>query len=432
MLQTNEVLEKAKPILYQLYGTNEKVQQFQKERYERVLNKFKNTFSNEDVHLFSTPGRTEISGNHTDHNQGSVLAASIDLDTIAAVSKNDNFEVMLSSEQFSSSFKVSLNNLNPQKEEEGTTEALIRGIAARFKELGYNIGGFYAYSTSNVLVGSGLSSSASVEVLIGTIFNSLYNQGKISPIEIAKIAQYSENIFFGKPCGLMDQLACSMGGIISIDFSDSNSPEIKKINFDFSKQGYDLVIVNSGENHADLTDDYAAVPEEMKSVASLLGGTVLRDISKEKLIANVSLARKALGDRAVLRAIHFFDEQERVENQVFALLDDRFDEFLNLVNQSGNSSQSWLQNIFSVKDVKSQGLNLALALTKSFFKEQNQTDKSAARVHGGGFAGTIQIFIKKELTKKYKELMEAIYGTGSVQVLTIRDYGSIDITQLIN
>ncbi len=432
MEQINEILEKAKPILSELYGTNNEVQQFQQERYTRILNKFKNTFSDGDVHLFSTPGRTEISGNHTDHNHGSVLAASIDLDTIAVASINDEMKVLFCSEQFSETFEVSLENLRPIKEEEGTTEALIRGIVARFKELGYKIGGFNAYSTSNVLIGSGLSSSASVEVLIGTIFNSLYNDGKISPTEIAQIAQYSENVFFGKPCGLMDQLACSLGGIISIDFKETNTPEIKKLNFDFNEQGYDLVIVNSGENHADLTDEYAAVPGEMKSVAKFLGGNVLRDISKEKLIENINAVRKKLGDRAVLRTIHFFDEQERVENQVYALMDNRFADFLELVNQSGNSSQRWLQNVFSVKDVSSQGLTLALALTKLFIKDEAGEIKCATRVHGGGFAGTIETFIKKELTENYKELMESVYGKGSVQVLTIRDYGSINISKLIN
>ena len=430
MKQINEILEKAKPILSELYGADNKAQQFQQERYTRILNKFNNTFSDGEVHLFSTPGRTEISGNHTDHNHGSVLAASINLDTIAVSSKNEEMKVLFCSEQFSKTFEISLENLNPIKEEEGTTEALIRGIAARFKELGYNIGGFNAYSTSNVLIGSGLSSSASVEVLIGTIFNSLFNDGKISQKEIAQIAQYAENVFFGKPCGLMDQLACSIGGIISIDFKDIDVTKIKRINFDFSEYGYDLIIVNSGENHTDLTDDYAAVPAEMKSVANLLGKKALRDVSRETLLKNINDVRNKVGDRAVLRAIHFFEEHERVNNQVSALLDKRFNDFLDLVNQSGNSSLRWLQNIFSVNNVKSQGLTLALALTEMFIKEQTDC-KCASRVHGGGFAGTIQVFMKKELTKNYKELMESVYGKGAVQILTIREFGSIDITKIL-
>lgn len=432
MEQSNDVLEKIKPILSKLYGTDKDVQKLQQERYARILNKYCSIFSEGEVDFFSTPGRTEISGNHTDHNQGNVLAASINLDTIAVASTNDEMKVVFHSEQFSEVFEVSLENLNPTKKEEGTTEALIRGIAARFKELGYNIGGFNAYSTSNVLIGSGLSSSASVEVLIGTIFNSFYNNEEVSTIEIAQIAQYSENVFFGKPCGLMDQLACSIGGIISIDFKNSTKPEVREVNFDFNEQGYDLIIVNSGDNHADLTDEYAAVPGEMKSVAKFLGGNFLRDISKEELIKNINSVRKKLGDRAVLRAIHFFDEQERVKSQVDALLDNRFADFLELVNQSGNSSQRWLQNIFSVKDVSSQGLTLALVLTESFIKSEAKQDKCATRVHGGGFAGTIQTFIKKELTQEYKELMESVFGINSVQVLTIRSYGSINLSRLID
>ena len=350
------------------------------------------------------------------------------MDTNAVASENNDSIIIIYSEGFNEPFEVSLDVLDPVKEEEGSTSALIRGIASRFKELGFTIGGFNAYITSNVLVGSGLSSSASIEVLIGTILNSIYNRNSVSPEMIAIIGQYAENNFFGKPCGLMDQIACSVGGVIAIDFKDPQNPKITKIDFDLSKEGYDLIIVNTGDDHADLTEDYAAIPSEMNSVAKLLGGNVCRDISKDELYKNINDIRKTLGDRAVLRAMHFLDEQVRVEKQIVALKENKFNEFLELVKQSGNSSFKLLQNIFSVNNPSIQGLSLALAITESFLQEKAIYGDNATRVHGGGFAGTIQVFLKKEFSDEYKNLLESVFGDGSVKVLTIRSYGSFDFS----
>lgn len=396
-------------------------------RFERLINQFEQRFDRQPTEFFSSPGRTEIGGNHTDHNHGRVLAASVNLDSIAAASPNDSGFVTIYSQGYDKPFVVDLSDRKPVPEEKGTTNALIRGIAARFAELGYKIGGFDACFASDVLPGSGLSSSASIEVLIGTILNSFSNNNKIKPEEIAIIGQYSENKYFGKPCGLMDQTACAVGGIVTIDFADPTKPIVEKVDFDFEAQNYSLVVVDTGGNHADLTDDYAAVPAEMKAVARQLGKTVCREISMDELLAHAGDLRKSVGDRAFLRAFHFIQENERVVVQVQALRDNDFERFLKLVNESGNSSFRWLQNIYTTKNVSEQGVTVALALTELYL---NRIGAGACRVHGGGFAGTIQVFIPNDAVAGYVELMEPVFGPTSVHVLNIRSIGAVSLVSL--
>ncbi|NOX87942.1 MAG: galactokinase [Calditrichaeota bacterium] len=411
-----------KPIFQRIYGTEQETVQRQLQRYQKLEDEFKNRFGSAPEHWFSTPGRTEIGGNHTDHNHGRVLAAGVNLDAVAAVNPADDNKVVVISEGYEKSFEVDLNDLKVKDSEKGGTNALIRGIAYRLNEMGFRVGGFKAVMTSDVLPGSGLSSSAVVEVLIATIFNYLYNRGKIDPETIAVTGQFAENRYFGKPCGLMDQMACAIGGIITIDFKNPQEPDYKKIDFNFAKQDYRLLVVDTGGNHADLTEDYAAVPAEMKSVARALGKEVCRDITLKELLAAVPELRKKTGDRAILRAYHFIRENQRVIEQVKALTDGDFRGFLKLVRDSGNSSFKWLQNIFTPKQISKQGVSLALALSEDFI---NEIGEGACRVHGGGFAGTIQVFLPSEAVNRYIEQMEPIFGAGSVRVLNIRSEGSL-------
>jgi len=420
---------KIKELFCKLYGKDDGVIQKQIQRYGKILKQYQNYFSSTPVHLFSAPGRTEIGGNHTDHNAGRVLAATINLDSIAAVAETHDNTVTIYSEGYTDPFKVVLDDLEPKKKEEETTTALIRGIAARLKELGYNIGGFNACISSNVMVGSGLSSSASIEVLIGTIMNHLYNESKVSKKEIALIGQYAENNYFNKPCGLMDQLTIAVGGIISIDFRDSENPVVNKVNFDISSQNYSILVVDTGGNHADLTEDYASIPGEMKSVARELRGEVCRDIAYKDLIEKVRQLRPKVGDRAILRALHFLEDNQRVLDQVEALEKGDFDTFLGLVNESGNSSCKWLQNCFTIKDPSEQGITLALALTENYLK--NSGRRGACRVHGGGFAGTIQVFMPDDMREDYIRLIENVFGSGSVMRLNVRPIGAICINSIL-
>ncbi|NLO83330.1 MAG: galactokinase [Clostridiales bacterium] len=422
---------KAGDLLSKLYGSDSQMAEKQITRYIQATVRFCELFPqhiNEEFFIFSTPGRTEIGGNHTDHNAGRVLAAGISLDAIAVVTRSQDSVITVYSEGYPEPFIVGLENLHPVPEEEGTTAALIRGIAGRIKESGYEIGGFNAYITSDVLGGSGLSSSACIEILLGTIMNHLYNEGKIDEILLAKIGQYAENVYFNKPCGLMDQIACAMGGLVAIDFKDFDNPIVKKIDFDFASQNYSLLVVNTGGSHADLTDDYAAVPAEMKSVAKALGKTVCREISMADLLRNIPRLRQEVGDRAILRAMHFLGEDQRVVQQVEALEKGDFNKFLKLVNESGNSSWKRLQNCFTTKNPHEQGVTLTLSLTEDFLKGAG---KGACRVHGGGFAGTILVFMPNELLKEYVELIEKVHGSDCVTVLTIRSYGTLCINTLI-
>lgn len=405
-----------------LYGNDKELISKQIDRYNKLLDQFLSHFETDKLHYFSTPGRTEIGGNHTDHNNGRVLAASINLDSIAAVSKIDGEKVELYSAGYEESFRVDLNQLEVVPEENGTTTSLIRGIASRFKQLGYNIGGFTACITSDVLPGSGLSSSASIEVLIATVFNALYNDNKIEAVILAQIGQYAENTYFGKPSGLMDQMACAVGGIIVIDFKDAVDPQVKKVNFDFDKQDYSLLVVDTGGNHVDLTEDYSSVPGEMKSVAKLFDAEVLREVSMNAYLGKIPEIRKQLGDRAVLRGLHFLQENERVASEVTSLESGDFKSFLKLIEASGNSSFKWLQNIYTTKNVVEQGISLALALTEIYI---NKIGEGACRVHGGGFAGTIQVFLPDNSVAEYIKEMELVFGKDSVQILKIRSHGTV-------
>lgn len=396
---------------------------YQKDRYNKAIEAYKNYFGgiSEDFRLFSAPGRTEVGGNHTDHNHGKVLAASVNLDVIAVVEPLNESKIVLKSEGFEES-SIDLNRLEPKEEEKNTADALIRGVAAGFKKNGYNIGGFKAYTITNVLKGSGLSSSAAFEVLVGNILNSLYNNGGMGEIKIAQIAQYAENEFFGKPSGLMDQMASSVGGFVAIDFKDTKSPLIEKINLDFDAFNHALCIIDTKGSHADLTPDYAAIPEEMKSIAGHFSAQYLRQLCRQDIILNLDILRSEFGDRAVLRSLHFFDENERVDKLVHALKTKDFDAFLDSIKKSGNSSYKYLQNVFSVNDVKNQALGIGLNVAEGVLGR-----KGASRVHGGGFAGTIQAFVPLDLLKEFKMSMEKVFGGGSCHVMSIRKVGGCEV-----
>ncbi len=394
---------------------------FQKERYERIAKEFEAQFGEKPTCFFSAPGRTEVGGNHTDHNLGCVLAAGVSLDIIAAVASAEENIITVKSEGFPVD-TINADDTEVYEEQKNTSASLIRGMTAGFKKNGHKVGGFKAYATSNVLKGSGLSSSAAYEVLIGTILNGLYNDGDVSDVEIAQLAQYAENVYFGKPSGLMDQMASSVGGFITIDFGDRDNPIIKSLDFDFAKSGHSLCIVDTKGSHADLTPEYAAIPPEMKSVAHFFGKDVLREISKEEVLSNITEIRSRCGDRAVLRALHFFDDNERVGKEAEALSSGNFDEFLSLITQSGNSSLAYLQNIFAPSAVDQQGLTLALYLAKSVLDGEG-----ACRVHGGGFAGTIQAFVPEHKLEKFKAEMERVFGEGACYVLSIRNCGGTEV-----
>ena len=394
----------------------------QKDRYEKALSEFIKTFEGKDPEaIFSAPGRTEVGGNHTDHQHGEVLAASINKDAIAIVSLRSDDQVNVFADGFGMT-NISLSDLDIREDEKGSTAALIRGVLSGLKNNGYVLGGFDAYITSDVLIGAGLSSSAAFETLIGTIISGLFNSMSIDPVEIAKIGQYAENIYFGKPCGLMDQMACSVGSLVHIDFENPVEPVVEKIDFDFTKAGYVLCITDTKGSHADLTDEYAAVPAEMKKIASLLGHDVLRPVDFEDIIDNIGMLRENAGDRAVLRAIHFVNESLRAQDESEALSDGNLKEFLSLVKQSGDSSFKYLQNVYTNKDVTVQNISLALAVSDTVLGPDE-----VARVHGGGFAGTIQAFVKKENANRYRKYMDKVFGEGSCEILSIRKYGGIRV-----
>ena len=399
---------------------DESVLEYQKGRYVKAIESFEELFGVKDVEIYSAPGRSEIGGNHTDHQCGRVLAASINLDAIAIVAKKES-GIVLKSEGYPM-INVSLADLLPTKEEEGTSAGLIRGVAARLKEEGYEIGGFEAYVTSDVLNGAGMSSSAAFEVLIGNILSGLYNEGKISPVLIAQAGQYAENVFFGKPCGLMDQMASSVGNLIFIDFADVKNPVIKKVNVNFEDFNHSLCIVDTKGSHADLTDEYAAIPEEMKRVAAYFGKEILKQVDKNEFYTNIPEIRKVAGDRAVLRAMHWFEETDRVIDQVNALEEENFEEFKKLIKSSGDSSFKYLQNVYSVKNLSRQEMVVGLALSDVILK-----GKGVSRVHGGGFAGTIQAFVPNDIVDIYKKNMEDIFGEDACHVLKIRKYGGMKV-----
>ena len=394
---------------------------YQKERYIKAIEEFEKLYGEQEVEIYSAPGRSEVGGNHTDHQYGKVLAASINLDAIAIVAKTDDSIIDIKSEGYDR-IQVHLDSLQPRKEEEGRSEALTRGVAARLKEEGYIIGGFQAYATSDVLNGAGMSSSAAYEVLVGNILSGVYNEGKASPILLAQIGQYAENEYFGKPCGLMDQMASSVGGLINIDFEDPKNPKVKQVKVDFEEYGHSLCIVDTKGSHADLTDDYAAIPQEMKQVANFFEEDVLRKVDKNEFYLNLPKIREILGDRAVLRAIHLFEDNKRVDEQVQALEQHDFETFKKLIKASGDSSFKYLQNVYSSHEINNQSVSIGLAISDIILQ-----GKGVSRVHGGGFAGTIQAFVPNDIVDIYKKDIEHVFGEGSCHVLKVRKYGGMKV-----
>ncbi len=395
-----------------------------RERYVKTVDGFYKTFENSNsVRLFSGPGRTEVGGNHTDHQHGCVLAGSVDLDAIGAAAENGSSIVRIKSEGFPMD-EVDLNNLESSEKDYGRSSALIRGMLRYMRDAGYRISGFDAYTSSNVLKGSGLSSSAAFEVLVGNIIRGMFSGGSVTDVDIAIIAQKSENIYFGKPCGLMDQMASSVGGFTAIDFYNPEKPLIEKIDFDLARHGVCLCIVDTGGNHADLTPEYAAIPAECKKVAEFFGKSYLREVTEEEFFANIAKLRPVCGDRAILRAMHFFSDNKTAQLEKIALTNDNFDEFLRLVKFSGDSSFKYLQNVYASSAPAEQGLSLALALA-----EKVLGSKGACRVHGGGFAGTIQAFVPFELKGKFKSVMQSVFGDAAFHELDIRPIGGTEIKE---
>ncbi|WP_026473385.1 galactokinase [Alkaliflexus imshenetskii] len=409
------------PFLRELYGEDSEVLKQQYVDYLNLIGEFQELYPHETAGLFSSPGRTEIGGNHTDHNHGRVLAGAVNLDNIAIAAVNHSNLIQIKSAGYPQ-FSVDLTSLEVNPDEQFTSAALVRGICARLKQLGYQIGGFDACITGRVPKGSGLSSSASFEVLIGAIVSELFNDGKLDAVENAIVGQYAENHYFGKPCGLMDQTACSVGGLISIDFKEPANPVVQKVDFNFIDTGYALVITDTGGSHADLNDEYASLPIEMKSVASQLGSNFLREVSLDDIVTAIPQIREKVGDRALLRSYHFQQDNQRVSEQVKALESDNFDLFLQMVIESGYSSFMYNQNIYPVSNVAEQGLSLGLALSEMVLK-----GRGAWRVHGGGFAGTIQAFVPADLLNKYVTTLEHVFGSGTCHKLFIRSKGTCRI-----
>ena len=418
--------------LKEIYGDDPAIISYQKSRIENAMNAYSELFGEEgDIHLFSAAGRSEIGGNHTDHQRGHVLAASLNIDSIALACAVPENIITVHSEGYDT-YRIDLSDLEPKDEDAGAA-SLIRGVASGFSKKGFKTGGFTAYVTSDVLGGSGLSSSASFESLIGVILSGLYNNDSISAVDIAKIGQYAENRFLKKPCGLMDQMACSVGGFVHIDFekhgdgdpfSDDSYPVIERIDFNPEDYGYSLCITDTKASHADLTDEYAFIPEEMKKVAAYFGKEVLSEVSEEEFMRKIPEIRKITGDRAIVRAIHFFEENKRVKSEAAALCADDFDAFMKNFEASAKSSFEYLQNVFCVKDASEQSMSISLAVSDIIL---STPEKGAARVHGGGFAGTIQTFVKSEYADEYIKAMDALLGDGSSRRYSIRKYGCVRI-----
>ena len=407
-------------ILSRLYCRPKELLEPFRDRVFRVLDGYQKEFCKDDktaVSVFSAPGRTELGGNHTDHQQGKVLTGSVDLDALACAAPNNTDHINIFSEGYGL-ITIDCTELSPVKSEENTTKAIIRGVAAKIAELGNSIGGFDAYVISDVPGGSGLSSSACFEVLIGSVINGLFCNGKLHPTTIAKVGQYAENDYFGKPSGLLDQMGCALGGIAAIDFRNREQPEYRAVDVDFARAGYALCIVNTGADHADLTADYAAIPDEMKSVAECFGKEVLCQVDEQEFYKSIPKLREKVGDRAVLRALHFYTDCRRVEQQVEALEKEDFDRFLRLISSSGHSSYMYLQNVATYRDPKDQPVALALAMAGYYLD-----GRGARRVHGGGFAGTIQAFVPLEMVPQFQQGMDSLLGDGACRVTYIRPVG---------
>lgn len=419
-IENNEFSEQIKYI----YACGDKDAAYYNERFSEVIAGFSQTYEKEydEMRLFSAPGRTEIGGNHTDHQHGCVLAAGLNLDVIGAVCLNGENVVRIKSKGYPMDV-INLDELEPVDKEKDKAIALIRGVIKKIKEMGYDVKGFDAYTISNVLKGSGMSSSAAFEVLVGTIINGLFCNNEIDAVEIAKIGQYAENVYFGKPCGLMDQMASSVGAVVAIDFCDTQKPVVNKVEFDFTKSGHALCIIDSGADHADLTDEYAAITVEMRKVANFFGKDFLREVDYNVFKANLKAVREAVGnDRAILRAIHYFNDNIRAQEEVEALKNNDFDKFLKIVKKSGYSSFMYLQNVYAASNPDQQAVSLALSMCDELLG-----DRGAYRVHGGGFAGTIQAFVPNDMLDEFKEKIEAVFGEGACHVLSIRPVGGYEI-----
>ena len=406
-----------------LYGASEDVMTRQRVRYENAIKRFSEIFpSRDDLRLFSAPGRTEIGGNHTDHQHGCALAAAVNLDVIAVVAFHDEGVIRYYSEGYGMT-EIDLSDLSVHEEEKGRSIAIIRGIAAKFATMGVHIGGFDAYSVSDVLSGSGLSSSAAFETLVGSIIDINYNECRAGEVEIAKIGQYAENVYFGKESGLLDQMVCSVGGFVFIDFLDTDDPFVEKHQFDFEKAGYNLCITDTKGSHSDLTDDYVAVPTEMKSVAKYFGKDVLREVDEFLFLRSIADLHGKCSDRAIIRAVHYFKENRRAIDEAHALDNGDIERFFEIYRRSADSSATLLQNHYSVKKPTEQGISLGLMMSHLILG-----DDAAVRVHGGGFAGTIQAFVPTFKTNEYVRRMNALFGVGSCYVLRIRFVGGVEIT----
>lgn len=422
LTQLKKELETGKcdEMLLDIYG-DAGLTEYQRQRYIKLLDLFEETFPQREVAIYSAPGRSEVCGNHTDHQRGEVIATSINLDAVAVVSYNDDEKIHVVSDGYPM-LTVDLADLDRKPEDEGTSAGLIKGVAYGLKREGYRISGFNAYVTSDVLIGAGLSSSAAFETIVGTMISGLFNDMGISAVKIAQVGQFAENEFFGKPCGLMDQMACSVGGLIHIDFKDTEKPVVEKVSVDFGKYNHSLCIVDTKGSHQDLTADYAAVPKEMKEIAAYFGKEVLREVDEKEFYKNISKLRRAVNDRAVLRAIHFFEENKRVKGIVKCLNEGDFEAFLQMITDSGNSSFKYLQNVYTSKDVENQGVSVGLAASEIALK-----GAGASRVHGGGFAGTIQTFVPDGLVEEYRVFMDSVFGRGACHVLKVRKYGGMKV-----
>ncbi len=396
--------------------------EYQKARYIKAIEKYESIYGEDEISVLSAPGRSEVCGNHTDHQKGEILAASINLDAIAIVKPLTEKKVRLLSDGYEE-IVIDIADLKKVDAEENTTAALIRGVLKGSADRGYTIGGFQCYITSDVLIGAGLSSSAAFETVLGMIISVLYNDGKMDAITNAIIGQYAENVYFGKPCGLMDQMACSVGSLVHVNFAEPKNPKVEKVEFDMNKHGYSLCITDTKGSHADLTPEYAAVPTEMKKVAAFFGKEVLLEVSEEELLEHAAQIREQCGDRAFLRSLHFVNENKRVQRAVEALKAEEIEAFLENIKASGNSSFKFLQNVYASCDVQHQNVSVALAISEMVLNGSY----GVCRVHGGGFAGTIQAFVQNEKVEEYLKAMDQIFGKGSCNVLKIRKYGGMKV-----
>ncbi len=413
--------DRVRKLFAELYGNQDFVIEKQQQRYMCAVQSFHKSFPTyTEIKIYSAPGRTEIGGNHTDHQRGIVLAGAVNLDIIAVVAFHNEGVVRVKSEGYELA-EIQLDYLTPNSNDDGTT-ALVKGVIAKFKERNVSVDGFDMYTTSDVICGGGISSSAAFETLVGTVVNQKYNDGACTPFEIAQCGWFAENVFFGKKCGLLDQTVSSYGSLVSIDFKDESAPTIEKIDFDFEQYGYTLCITDTKSSHENLTDDYVAIREEMKQVSDYFECDVLSEVDKKEFLSSLPNLRKFCSDRAILRAMHFFGETKRAYDEATALKNNDIDLFLKLVNESGISSGNLLQNLYSNSTPTEQAIPLALTISKSILG-----NKGAVRVHGGGFAGTIQAFVPTEMVKEYKDGIERIYGDGSCHQVKIRPIGGIEV-----